>query len=291
MRKNINWLVSILLCLGALHTTRPAVIFCDLGYTVVEPKSSAALSHLGFWPTVHCYFDFKRTYGLGRNEFKTFMQNFYLDTLRTIASPAKNHHDLKLLLPNQQAMPAILQDFMIGTITSQQALVSIKNWANQHTDRFMNNNHKELFVRTAEFNFSEKLFVNGLRLLPCAQLLQRCAQEQDQHGKRKHVCIVVSNWAREQIEPFKQKFSSTLMPYIDDYVFSCDGYGPKPFESIYQRCSEIINAQFPEQIDQPWIFIDDQPEHGAAALQYLNHTTISCLPDQAENVLTNCHII
>lgn len=284
-------IMQILACFSLLNSINAAVIFCDLGYTLVEPSQGKALSHLGFWSTVHCYFDFKRTYNLGRNEFRTYMHDFYLETLSKIPSPAQKKDDFKLLLPNQKEMPAILQDFMTGAITSAQALTCISAWAEQHENLFMNANHKDIFVRTAEFNFSDKLFVKSLRLLPCAQLLKQCAQVQDEQGKRKHVCIIVSNWAREQIEPFKKRFDQTLMPYIDGCIFSCDGYGPKPCESIYQRCNEIINNQFADQRDEPWFFIDDQPEHTAAAQQYLNHTLISCMPDQAKEVLTQCHII
>lgn len=283
--------MQLLACISLLNNINAAVIFCDLGYTVVEPSHDKALSHLGFWPTVHCYFDFKRTYSLGRDEFKAYMHDFYLETLSKIPSPIQKKQAFQLLLPNQKEMPAILQDFMIGEITCNQALTCIKTWADQHENLFMNTNHKDIFVRTAEFNFSDALFVDSLRLLPCAQLLKQCAQMLDDQGKRKNVCIIVSNWAREQIEPFKKKFSETLMPYIDGCVFSCDGYGPKPCQSIYQRCSEIIRTQFADQCNEPWFFIDDQPEHTAAAQQYLNHTLISCMPDQAKNVLIQCHII
>lgn len=280
---NIRLLAICLLLCGVLHNIRPAVIFFDVGYTVMAPSSRNAFYHMGFWPTIRGLFDFSHGNPFRMAQFKHYFQNFYINTLHRIPSPCSSHKNYHLLMPDKTAMPDIMQDFMVGSIDSKQALACIRRWAAHHCYYFKNPNQQNLFLRTADFNFSENALVDSLYLLPCAELLKQCK-------KNGHICIIVSNWARSQVAPLCKKLHATL-PYIDACIFSCDGYGPKPCETFYKHCMAIVRKRFPKHYKKPWVIVDDQVENLVGAKKYMGRKVICTLPHQAPQVLRHLHLI
>lgn len=278
--------------LSILTITKPDVFFFDIGGTLAYPNIGAAFKQqLGLIPFIKHFLKFWHQNPFGVFQFKHYMLNWYVDTLRHIPSPCKEKSDYVLLLPDGKPMPCILQDFFAGAITQEQAISQITQCTTINRKALFDNNAnaQQVFLGIVQFNFVD--FVNYLQLLPCATLLAGCAQQRTTTGQRKHVCILVSNWAREHIEPFKKKFATEITQHAGSFLFSCDGYGPKPLASFYRQCNEIVRTQYPEQYDNRWFFIDDQQENLDAASKYIGHDIVCMLPADAPNLLTRYGVI
>lgn len=283
--------IIFIMCLSIFPAIKPDVLFFDVGGTLAYPNTGAALTQLGLMPLVKHFLSFWYQNPFGVFQFKRHMQDWYIATLRQIPSPCEEKPNYRILLPDGKPMPLILQNFLSGAITQDQATAQITQYATNNRISLFNDSENTLriFLSMAQFSFVD--FVNYLQLLPCASLLARCAQQRTATGQPRHVCILVSNWAQEHIEPFKKKFATEITQHIGACVFSCDGYGPKPLASFYQRCNEIVRTQFPEQYNKPWFFIDDQQENLDAAKQYMGHNIVCMLPNNAPNTLIDHGVI
>lgn len=243
---------------GGMSPARRKVVLFDLGYTVVTPNTSSAISNLGFGNLMRCYFgDYKKQ--ILRTKFKTYLQNFMMETLSKIPSPAVNADPKPMLAPDGKALPTIFKDLMIGAITSQQALDQINTYVKLHPEWFGSDAQKNVFLGMVKFAYDPETFTESLQLNPaCTRLLQHCSQQGC-------LCIVVSNWARECVAEFKQKFCLSVNPYVHEWVFSCDGHGAKPSAPIYEYCYQMVQNKYPEFSTADWYFLDDQEENRIGA--------------------------
>jgi len=269
------------------------VIFWDLHQTLVDINQSKVFNHLGKWNTLRRLFSFKFWHPLA--SFSEYMKSSYFAALHAIPYTSTVPYDV-YSDDGKTALPDILKDFMTGNITYEQAKQICDQWL-KNNDFFKTDLDKELFKGTFSYNFNPTCFISCLNPTRQVSLLQRCKAEVGLNGKN-HVCIVLSNWAKEQIDPFKEKFAQEIMAHIDDCIFSCDGYGCKPWMPIYRQCYDLIKKKYPEQLTQEWFFIDDQKINRDGFKSFAQNCKVRikpkllCVhPDQAEFMLKKYGVI
>lgn len=250
------------------------VIFWDLHGTLVRTSKLSAFWHVGLpmlSGLVDHAFDHKE-----RRSFGDKIQDFYLETLALIPSPANTKTDYQMCDPHGHVLPTLLCDFMLGTVTYEQASEAIKKWLKNNRNYFAKfasksenekderdgkkKGHKQrrLFKRIAHLNFDPQTYVSTLKTTACTSLLRKCFQATDKNGHRKNVCVILSNWAQEWIEPFTDKFKTKIMNYMDGALFSGQEHCAKPGKDILKKCCAIASGKRK-------ILIDDQKENRAAA--------------------------
>ncbi len=274
---------------------RRKVVLFDLGYTLVNPEPSmiSAIKTLGLGNLISCILcDF--TIFAFRSSIKDHMHRFMMETLDKIPSPTAKKDSTTLLGPDGKRLPSIYRDYMLGTITYQQALDQIKQHANKHPEWFGSDAKKQLFLGMIKVAYDPEIYTHGLQLNPvCTHLLQYCARQGC-------LCIVISNWAREWVPEFKQKFCMSITPYVKEWVFSCDGHGAKPCASIFEHCYNLVRKKHPEYATADWYFFDDQDEHRKSAKKVFRplfeanekNQQIHCShPQNAESFARKHHLI
>ena len=68
------------------------------------------------------------------------------------------------------------------------------------------------------------------------------------------------------------------MPYIDECIFSCDGFGGKPGMDIYKHCYDVIKTQYPDQLRKSWFFLDDQKVNCDGFKTFLTNASLKIKP-------------
>lgn len=276
-------IMRLFICTGLLNNINAAVIFWDLGFTLVEPDKFAVARYVGMLPIAGAVTQFVTKHP-GQLDFKKYMQNeLYLATLAKIPSPsATPANAIKATVPDEIETPPLLRDVLAGTLSCADAVAHAARWAEDNLSFFT----RAAFIKLVEFNFLPDQFAKKVVTChPCAKLLAHYSSMRTSTGEKQHICLIVSNWAREWTAPFLETCGDTIGYFVDGYILSCDGYGLKPAAPIYQSCEQCVQKYFPNHVDEPWIYIDDQAEYFYAAQEHIHHHLICCTPDHAEQTL------
>lgn len=257
------------LLLGLITSSNADVVFFDLNGTLLQNSrkmgllldaKSLAIDGISF-------------------KFRHFLSNFRKHITDDIFFKGLNAIEYKLPTSCQvdyemysddgiTPLPPLLRDTMLGYFTHKTAkkLCDQMLADNPHlfkkikiplSDRFIEY-EKNLFLNIFEITFNPQVFASTQQTTHLVETLKKCAAEVDAKGKKKHVCIILSNWAKDGIPEFKKRFKDNIMPYIDECIFSCDGFGGKPAMSIYKHCYDLVKTKYPDQLRKSWFFLDDQ---------------------------------
>jgi len=284
---------------------RPDVIFWDLGQTLIDINPSQIRNHLGKWNIAKHLLNHLSN---GPHEssvvnivnhllnnplqnFKSHMRERYFQALENISNQS-NVESVKYEVYADDGvtpLPPLLKELLLGNINYNQADELCKSWLENNNEFFKTPEEKEIFQQTFHFNFNPICFAAYQKPLALVSILKQCAEATDENGKKKNICIILSNWPKEAIEPFQEKFKKEITPYIDYWIFSCDGHGAKPSQSIFEHCYNTVCKTYPEQKEQRWFFIDDQEVNRLAAQKFIKHPIIAIHPNQQTEFILKGH--
>ena len=273
-----------ILFLCNVYALNGAVIFWDLGGTLLTTSKRALVQR--FNPHVIrelVTFKFKNP----RKSYQDFVIGRCINTLNQIPYQAKTSYTI-YADDGKTPVPPLMADLLNGYITNNDILNRYKKWLRQHPH--YSNSAAEKIVLNTFFENPKSSFAT-VKPASLVKTLQKCAKQVDKYGKKKHVNIILSNWLYEGIEPFKKKFGTTIMAYMNDAVFSGEIHMSKPHHSIYDYCYQLVRKKFPEQLKEPFFFVDDQEVNLEGARKNQYHKFICALPDQAQEVLKKHEVI
>lgn len=255
------------------------VILWDVNGVLIDVNSNALFSSYSLTDRLKGYcsaatFFFRHPL----TNFKQNLKECYFNALNQVPYQSQISYNL-YSDDGVTPLPSLLKDLMLGYITYQEA----KNLWNASSK-------PDILNKIFELNFNPERFIAAQKPLPAIKLLQKCAQVTDANGNKKHVCILISNWAADGVVPFKKAFANTIMPYIDCCIFSGEIHCSKPDHAIYEYCYDTVKKNFPGQLAENWFFIDDQKVNRDAAEQCLNGL-ICTHPDGAEKILHDNGVI
>lgn len=279
------------------------VIFWDVEKTLVTINESKVLTNsLGKWNVFKSFIKHlitKRPLSSPIESFKLYTRGRYFEALKSIPYKSTTPYDIYSddgITP----LPDLLKDLMLGKVNHIQAKKICKQWLkNPKNNFFKAKEERAIFKGTFHYNFDPDCFCAYLEPMPQQiQLLQSCKDMFDEKGKKKNICIVLSNLATEAVKPFKKRFEKDITPCIDYWIFSCDGQGAKPYKSIYKHCYKVVKEHFPEQLNELWIFVDDQDANRKGFADYIKNCKkkrkpklICTHPNQASFVLRQQSVI
>ena len=262
---------SLLITLSCIHAN---IYIVDLGQTLmdVDPKAFFSGYSLkerlnGYCSALKLFLPFKlcHPYASGTDFLKTTALHA-LEQVPCASSVSYQIYSDDGVTP----LPPLLTESLLGNIDYAQAK---QLWYAQPHSDFCN--------KTFEFAFNPKRFVTGMRLIkPTVDLMQRCAQEKDEHGNKKHILILLSNFGAEAAREFEKQFKNSIMSFIDCTIFSGDYHCCKPDAQIYSVCYEKIQEYlklFPEQKQQQIFFFDDQDVNCKVMDTYMRQKGLSVI--------------
>ena len=263
MKKSL--IFSVLLC--QCFTFNAAVIFWDLGGTLLLHDVRQKIGLQIRTEIMKCFRAFNEILPHAKTPY-----NVYSDDGKTPLAP-------------------ILVDFLNGFLTSEDVTNLYKKWHIGHSDYFATLAEEAIFNKIFDLGFNPTAIVEISNPSSLVSLLRKVVQKRDIHGNKCHINIILSNWAKESIEPFKKKFSKSIMIYMDEAVFSGEIHMSKPHHSIYDYCYRLICEKFPQQLKEPFFFIDDQEVNLESARKNKHHTFIGALPRQAQETFEEYKVI
>ena len=261
MKKN-----NIILLLVLIVQINGDVIFFDLGDTLIKIEQSKVNKHIGFKNIVSelLRLEFSQLYhfNFSANPKKHFI-NIFFKGLNAIKYELPVSVDYEMYSNDGVTpLPHFMRDTMLGYFTYQTAKPLCDTMLQENPKLFGSENQKTIFLNMFELAFNPHVFASTQTATKLTKTLAQCAKKVDENGNKKHVCIILSNWTKDNIPLFKKQFAQEIMTYIDDCVFSCDGFGGKPGKNIYQYCYDLVKMQYPDQMTKPWFFLDDQKING-----------------------------
>lgn len=270
--------------------TQSAIIIFDIGDTLTTTDKVKSFWHMGPLFTIKSLFHYiKSEDAKASPTFGLHIQNFYLDTLDQIPSPY-NDVDYQINGLNERKHPPLLRDAMLGKLDCKTILKIGDDWISKNKNTFKNKQERKMFKKIFHLNFEPEVFIDKQKLTPYAHILPKCYNAKDQNGNRKNKCMILSNFAKDWLPDFKQKFNETIFKYIDEQVFSCNEGYAKPAFKIYEKCFEI----YKDKLKELWIFIDDQKENREAFEIYCKNNNINGIavhPKDAEFLLKKHNLI
>jgi hypothetical protein len=283
MKKILN--AAILGLFLSLSTSQvfSAVIFWDVAQTLVNiDKKGFFFNELGFGVAIEGFF--YTLFHPGKS-FKKLKQQQYLDALASI--PCHNPSITIYADDGVTQLPPLLTNLMLGTVTWEDAKTLCDQWLASNACTLKHKKARNFFLKTFEMNFNPQKFIRYLKPIKSnCKLLKQCAQQKDMYGYKKNINIILSNFARDAIQPFKEKFCNHIMRHIDGEVFSGTICMAKPCQNIYDHCYEYVCKNFPGRENEPFYFIDDQAVNRDAATQNKKKAFICAHPNDAQELLT-----
>lgn len=282
-----KWLLLALFALtGAL---RSDVIFWDVNGTLTNVNKGAVfVRHLGIPNTLACLATFSWQYPF-ENPVK-HMQQRYLEAVSQV--PCDRCTDYLIYSDDGiTPLPALMHNYMLGTITYEQAQELWLKWVTNNPTFFINRFDRDFICKTFEVAFNPEIFVSFNQELPTVGLLAKCTEQVDEHGNKKNVCIILSNWSADAVPAFKKHFADSIMKHIDACIFSGEIHCAKPDCSFYNYVYNFVAQNYPEQLSQKWFFFDDQAVNLQQASLFIGRSLFCALPDQAEALLKQQHVI
>jgi hypothetical protein len=269
MRKFISKALFILCMISAL---RADVHFIDLNGTVLDVDKKQSLLTIGTrniaQELLFFYNPFQKLMGYSIPHDGNFRQHLVDIFFRGLSAidyklPIECQVDYEMYSDdNVTVLPPILRDTMLGHFTYSTTRKLCNTMLKEKGDKIFTENQKRIFLNMLEIAFNPETFIRVQKEAPLLKTVAKYATEVDKDGNKKNVCIILSNWAKDGVPLLKEYFASELMQYIDDAVFSCDGFGGKPGRAIYEHCYDLVKEKYPEQLNKPWFFFDDQKVNG-----------------------------
>jgi len=248
----------------------PTIILVDIGGTLINfDYFSLGFNYLGIVDSLRCLF------------VPNGAKNFYLDTLTQIQSPVKTDYNVKWF--EGKSMPELIRDSMAGKISNEECLKIAHEWADKNKDKFSKPSHRELFKKIINLHFTAEVLIKYQQYTSIMGLTQKLYEACDEKtGKRKNIIIILSNQAKEMIEPLKKLFPK-IFDYSDEQVFSCYEGFVKPDEKLFEKCLSLC----PKTCNKTCYFIDDEKVNIETSKTYntLGYTIVGLYPNQAKKEL------
>ena len=268
----------LLIALSRIHAN---IYIVDLGQTLMDIDPSAFFSGYtlkerlnGYCSALKLFLPFKLCHP--RSSGTDFLKTTALHALEQVPCPSSVSYQI-YSDDGVTPLPTLLTESLLGNIDYTQAK---KLWYAQPHPDFCN--------KTFEFVFDPKRFVAGARLIkPTVHLMQRCAQEKDEHGNKKHIFILLSNFGAEAAREFEKQFKNSIMSFIDYTIFSGDYHCCKPDTQIYSICYDKIQEylkNFPEQKTQQIFFFDDQDVNCKTMDEYMDQKGLAVICAHPKNM-------
>lgn len=254
---------------------KPIVVW-DVGGTLITIKKLDFFLHIRPILIIYFWFYYIKSGHYKLISFSIYIQNFYLNILNKIPSPC-NDIDYKIYGEHGKELPPLLRDAILGKLSCKIIRTIIENWLLKNNSIFKNNLEKKLFKKLYLLDFDPEIFIANHKLTTYAKLLQNCSN-------KKNTCIILSNFVKDWLPAFKQKFNKTILQYTDNQIFSCNVGYAKPNLKIYEKCQEL----YKDRLNETWIFIDDQKENRIAAESL---GWIAVHPAHAEELLKKYNLI
>lgn len=284
-----KWLLLALFALTGV--LRSDIIFWDVNGTLTDvDKGAVFFRHLGMPNTIACLATFSWQFPF-ENPVR-HMQQRYLEAVNQV--PCTRCTDYLIYSDDGLTpLPALLHNYMLGEITYKQAQKLWLEWVASNPNFFINRFDRDFICKTFEVAFNPVTFAHFNRELPAVGLLAQCAQQVDENGNKKHVCIILSNWAAEGVEEFKKRFADSIMKYVaeEDCIFSGEIKRAKPDRSFYYYVYDFVAEKYPKQLTQKWFFFDDQKINLQNASLFIGRPLFCALPGDAETLLKQQHVI
>lgn len=109
---------------------------------------------------------------------------------------------------------------------------------------------------------AKKINYEVYTLNPGLEILQACANQKDQYGKKRHKIYILSNWGLSGFQKLRDMYPDILELFDGQVISGECGYS-KPDQEIFEL---IINRY--QLADKTCIFIDDVAMNIAAAKQF-----------------------
>lgn len=122
-------------------------------------------------------------------------------------------------------------------------------------------------------------------LEPGLKLLQNCANQKDEFGKKLHKLYILSNWGKIGFDKIRQQFPQ-IIELFDGCVISGEAGYSKPEREIFEL---IINRY--QLKNQPCVFIDDNEINVIAAQQFGWQTIFYDKPERVKLLLEKLKVI
>ncbi len=240
---------------------QPAVIIWDVGETLIKADKGKIFWHFGALEISKYMLGYCIRNGVGITGFSEHMKDLFLSTLSKIPSPwqgiTPNYETLGI---DGKPMPTLQRDFLLGRVSSNQAIEIVEEWVKNNRKYFNSKAQIKLFKKSIKLYF-EPANVKLQKYTPCMELLKKCYLAVDNQGNRINKCVILSNWAPDGVPELKKEFPD-IFKYSDIQIFSGLEDEMKPSSRLFEKCKLL----YPNE--KEWFFIDDQKENLEAALNF-----------------------
>jgi len=183
------------LLLGLIANSNADVIFLDLNGTLLQNNSRKMGWLVGPRNIIKEGLSFK---------FRHFLGNFRQHMANDIFFKGLNAIEYKLSLSCQvdyemysddgeTPLPPLLRDTMLGHFTYATAKKLCDQMLAENPGLFKTECQKSIFLNTFEITFNPQVFSSTQNTTRLVETLKKCAAEVDAKGKKKHVCVILSN--------------------------------------------------------------------------------------------------
>lgn len=241
-----------------ISVLQPDTLILDAGGTILSVSHAKFLSQFGRLNILAKYLRFKAMHPLA--DFKTHLQNLYLNALTAIPHEACYRKPV-FSEDGVTPLPPLMVDWLTGYLTYEQAQAERDTWLEQNPNYFTSRSDRNFFIKTFDNTFNPVQFAGAQKIIqPMVDLLKECATQTidgTQDGKKKHICLICSNWDATSFKLVKEKFPQ-IFKHIDGIILSGTEHAAKPGSKIFKCCYRFIAREFPEQLGQAICFVDDQ---------------------------------
>ena len=232
----------------------PRIIIFDIGGTLLTVDSLKAQSYFGWDMFGYIISSFFK----GKTQTIAHTKDFYLNTLSMIKDP-NLQNNYNVIGMNGKLMPQLQYYSFIGKISLQDCLKIGNKWIEENKDNkiiFKNDLEKRVFQKMFNFNFDPNQFMRFQKYTKEIKLLEKLYMVKDKSGKRKNICIILSNQPKEMIRLLKSYFPR-IFQFSDMQFFSCDEGLSKPDKKLFEKCISMC----PKKCYKTAFFIDDEKQN------------------------------
>lgn len=262
---------------------KPKIFLIDVGQTLITLKTNKSIRSVLSWDTIGY---FVKSLFTSRFKLKSHITDFYLDTLAKVSSPVESHY--AVIGYNGKPMAPLQQSWMEGRISEKECIDIVNTWIESNQNEFANKSELVLFKKIFNFNFDTNNFINAWQYTEVINLLEKLYNERDTNGKRKNICIILSNQPTEIIPLMKINFPK-IFQFSDAQVFSCFEGLVKPHPELFRLCLSLC----PTKSYKVCFFIDDEQQNldAAKTINIDDFRVLGIHPNQVNTELKKIGII
>lgn len=287
------WIISLNIAVSAMEprqiidakefVEKPKIFLIDVGQTLITLKKNKSIQSVLSWDTIGY---FLKTLFTSRFKLKSHITDFYLDTLAKVPSPIESNY--AVIGYNGKLMAPLQQSSMEGRISQKECMEIVNKWLESNPNEFANKTELILFKKIFNFNFDTNTFINAWQYTETINLLERLYNERDANGKRKNICIILSNQPAEFVPPMKINFPK-IFQFSDAQVFSCFEGLVKPHPELFRICLSLC----PARSYKVCFFIDDEQQNldAAKTINIDDFRVLGIHPNQVNTELKKIGII